>query len=529
MARVAHIKDTFKHALIFGSAGLIGKVVGFVMLPLYAHHLGDEGYGVIGMIDVVLSGLTLLIGYGFAGAMSRFYYETADVDQRKMVVSTSIILMFLMVIVVTLPVLILHDPIAYLAFGRDGWGHYIVLAVIAFMAEMTAQTAENYIVIRQESLYLSILSLGKLAISLPLNVYLIAIQGMGVEGYLYASVITGVIYTLVMHVDALRRVGLVFDREIARRALAFSLPLLPGYVAMFIRGSANSVILRVMGGLALVGVFEMLFKFVTLIGFFAVEPFSKIWQVKRFEVCDLEGGPAIMARVFTYHTAVLLFLALLFSLEIPLVLRLLTPPEFWLSGFIVFLAVMGRVALAAYYHMFFGLLYAKKTFKISIIQMITAVVNLGMSAVLISLYDIMGAVVATFLFTLFQCVIAYLMARPYFRVPFEWNRINQMLILTVGLYWVAKDFSIRNTGLDAWVVQHLVPSVKQIGIFLHFDRVWNGKIMLYLVDGAPLVTDGFLLFLYSGFFIIGLLVLRIIPGQVILDLLHSKNIRRELV
>jgi O-antigen/teichoic acid export membrane protein len=47
MARVAHIKDTFKHALIFGSAGLIGKVVGFVMLPLYAHHLGDEGYGVI--------------------------------------------------------------------------------------------------------------------------------------------------------------------------------------------------------------------------------------------------------------------------------------------------------------------------------------------------------------------------------------------------------------------------------------------------------------------------------------------------
>jgi hypothetical protein len=59
----------------------------------------------------------------------------------------------------------------------------------------------------------------------------------------------------------------------------------------------------------------MLFKFVYLIGIFAVAPFTKIWQVKRFEVCDLKDGPEIIAKVFTYHMVVLIFMGLIFPLK----------------------------------------------------------------------------------------------------------------------------------------------------------------------------------------------------------------------
>lgn len=526
MTAATHIQSTFKHALVYGSAGLIGKAIGFIMLPIYSHHLQAEGYGVIGMIDTVLSVMTLLIGYGISGAMSRFYFETDDQQQRNTLVSTIIILMFFLVIVVTLPVLLFHQQVAWLAFGRADWGHYIVLAVLAFMASMTSKNAENYILIRQRSVFLSVVSLLRLILSLFLNIYFIVYLQLGVLGYLYASLIDAVAYTIFMHVVALREVGGHFDRAVAKEVMVFSLPLLPGYLAMFVRGNADRVMLRTFLGLAQVGVFEVLFKFATLIGFFAVEPFSKIWQVKRFEVCDLKDGPAIMARVFTYHMAVLLFLALVFSLEIPVALKLLTPQEFWLSGFIVFFAVLSRVFNAAYYHMFFGLLHAKEMFKVSLIQISSAVISLGMTVPLIWAFGLMGAVTASLLSVIVQCFIAYYLAAPYYRIPFEWGPVFRMLLLTLSLFVLAKDFTVTGGHLESWLMNDMAPWLREIGGLLHLDRVRDGKLLNYLVNGLPHVVDGGLLLLYCGLFIVGLVFLKVIPGGMVRRIFHVETLRK---
>ena len=95
------IKSTFKHAFIYSGASILGKAVGFIMLPVYAHFLRGEGYGIIGMIDVVLSVLTLLIGYGISGALLRYYFEKETVRQKNVLVSTTIILMFLLALIST--------------------------------------------------------------------------------------------------------------------------------------------------------------------------------------------------------------------------------------------------------------------------------------------------------------------------------------------------------------------------------------------------------------------------------------------
>ena len=45
MTETIEIKSTFKHALIYSSSNIIGKAVGFIMLPVYANFLRGEGYG----------------------------------------------------------------------------------------------------------------------------------------------------------------------------------------------------------------------------------------------------------------------------------------------------------------------------------------------------------------------------------------------------------------------------------------------------------------------------------------------------
>jgi O-antigen/teichoic acid export membrane protein len=525
MKNSSHIKNLFKHAVIYGSAGILSKAIGFIMLPIYSHQLQAEGYGVIGMIDTVLQLLTLVIGYGISGAMSRFYYETDDARRRKLIVSTTITLMFFLVVAVTLPVLFFSRQVAYLAFGRGDWAHYIVLAIFAFMANMTSKNAENYILILQKSLFLSIVSLVRLIFGLALNIYFIVLLKMGVLGYLYASLIEAVGHTLFSHVYAFAKVGFGYDRRIARQVLGFSLPMLPGYIAMFIRGNADRVILRTYLGLSTVGVFEVLFKFATLIGFFVVEPFSKIWQVKRFEVCDLENGPDLLARVFTYHMAIMLLVGLFFSLEIPVAMRLMTPKEFWLSGFIVFFAVMSRVLNGAYYHLFFGLLYAKKTFKISILQTATAIVSLALTYPLILLYGLPGTVVASLLSVVFQCTLGFIMARSYYYVPYAWKAVSSMTLLMIGLYWLAKDFSFADTWIGPWIQMRLAPLVRSALVLLSLDQFKNGKLVSYLVDGLTNVCDGLALACYCMLFVVGLVLLKVIPAEMVGRLLRVSTLR----
>jgi hypothetical protein len=174
--------------------------------------------------------------------------------------------------------------------------------------------------------------------------------------------------------------------------------------------------------------------------------------------------------------------------------------------------------------MFFGLLHAERTFAVSVIQIAAAAINVALSALLVATAGMMGAVVATFVATIVQCVMAYYMARPYFVIPFEWGRVSRMVALMFGLFWIAKDFHIGKTGMSTWVTEQFIPFVEQMGHTLAFDRLWNGKLMLMLIDRAPFVIDGVLLFFYSGLFVAGLLLLKIIPSDVVWNLLRLRRL-----
>ena len=526
MATNKDISSTLKHALIYSASGILAKAIGFIMLPVYAHYLRGEGYGIIGMIDVVLSMVTLLIGYGVQGAMSRFYYEKTTDKERNGLISTAIILMFFMVLSVSLPVLLFNDQIAWLAFGKTGLGYYIALAIMTFIADMTARAAETYILIRQKSVFYVFLSLLKLILGLSLNIYLIVYLELGVLGYLYSGLVVGIVFTIILHSYALFNTGLHFLKTDAKEILRFSLPLLPGYIAMFIRTNTNRVLLRTFLGLTQLGAFEMIFKFATLIGLFVVEPFSKIWAIKRFEIADTKDGPATMSKIFTLQLVVMLFVGLILSVEIPVILKILTPKEFWLSGGIAALAVLSRIILASYYHFFFGLLYAKKTYKISMLQWIIAAVYLCLAFLLIKPYGIYGAVIASCLTHFIQCGIAFKMATPYYKIPFEWNKIFVMLGFTIFLFFIIDIISITEiAGLGYWLKQIASKPIEILMLLFHLDAIKDGKLVTYTLGNIPLLVDGGVKFLLSFLFIAGLIAGNVIPREKFFTIIKTRSFK----
>ncbi|AJY68200.1 hypothetical protein RW64_00605 [Geobacter sulfurreducens] len=514
MSNNSHIKSTFRNAIIYSGATIVSKIIAFFMLPVYAHYLQAEGYGIIGMVDVVISVATMMIGHGVSGSMWRFYYQKETEEERNTLVSSTLVLMLVMVVTASLPLLIFHEQLGTIAFGKSGLGFYIVIASLTFICEMTSKTAEAYILIRQKALVFTTVSILRIILGLSLNIYFVVHLELGIMGVLYSSLICGFAATVFMHVYAISKVGIHFSRTAVREVLGWSVPLLPGYIAMFVRGNADRVIMRTTLGLAQLGAYEMLNKFVSLLGVFIVEPFSKSWDAKRYEICDNPEGPGTMAKMFTIQVALLIFVGMVLALEIPLLLRVLTPKEFWLGQSVAALMVVSRILNAAYYQLNFGLNYAKKTSTLSRIQIVSSVLDVGLNASLIPLFGILGAAVASCVVAVIQCVMAFFGARGYYPIFFQWRKIIQILLAGGVIFAAISQLSLESLGIAERLNRELAPTIHSAMTAMHLDAVKNGKLIQYTVNNISIIINGCLRLILSLIFIPTMIYMEVFPRRI---------------
>ncbi len=119
-------KSTFKHTAIYSFAAVLGKAIGFFMLPFYAHIFGAIGYGVVGLIDVSLSFLMSLLARGVAGALARFYHEEEG-HYKNLVISTGIWLVSGAALLLVVIAALFSKPICSLLLGDSS--HYVLLCL----------------------------------------------------------------------------------------------------------------------------------------------------------------------------------------------------------------------------------------------------------------------------------------------------------------------------------------------------------------------------------------------------------------
>lgn len=518
------IAQTFKHTLVYSSSTIIAKAVGFIMLPIYAHCLDSEGYGIIGMIDVFLSVFVVFAGYGISGAMERIYFQRTDENSKNQLISTAIILLFFIIAVLCVPSIFFAEQFALLTFGASGMGEFIVLATLTFLGTMTSQNAEVYLQIKKKSFLLAFLSLTRLIIGLSLNIYFIVYKGMGVLGYLYSGLITSWVSTIILHVISFSKTGWHFSLFDAKELIIFILPLIPGVIANLIGNNANRIILRSFLGLSMLGVFEMLFKFVTLIGIIITVPFMKIWSVQRLEIADDKNGPIIIAQMYTIYLSLLLFFGLILSVEIPLLLQILTPPSFWLTGKIIIIAVFSRILAASYYHFWFGLVYAKKTFEISKINMWMVLFNLISAALLIKFFGLLGAIVQGCISNLAKCLLGLHRANKYYKIPFEWLKIIKLIIFAMVMFLAVDSISLSSiNGFNQWLSINIAPVLKLILQFSYLDTIKDGKIVIILIEKLPLILDLGVKFIFCLFFLIGLFIYNATLREKMMHLLKNRH------
>jgi len=490
MARQAGmVRETFKHAAIYSGATMIGRMMGFIMLPFYAHVLQAIGYGVIGMIDTGLVMLGSLLAYNFQGAVVRIYHEQAELKDKRSVVSSGTLLVAMIVLPLAGLGMAFSAPISQGLLGSSEYWPLVCMALGTFFLDMTGQTARSLLVIERRSATYSSLSLLRLMLGLSLNIVLIVILQWGLTGYFLSALITSSISETIAVAIMARSCGWRWHRTLGKALLDYQLPLIPGALARFASRQVERIVVRYQLDLSALGVLEMAYKFPVLINMLLLQPFLQSWGTKSIEIADQEGGPRRIADMFSYFLFVGAFGFVLMSVNIRTVLELLTPPAFWPAAQVAVVQSAHIVLMGVANYAAFGLFYAKRTDLMARITIVTSIAKVGLSYLMISIWGLHGAAWSGLVTTSVMVIWRSVLGQRFYRLEPEWGKIMLIVVAAGGL--VAGIGQVSTESIATWGAP-AVDLMGRMATSLEGTALgdWkNGKLIELFLERSPLVLD----------------------------------------
>ena len=426
-----------RHSVIYGLSNVLDRMVGFLMLPVYTRFLTPSDYGIMELIYMTTSIISLVVGLGVEAAVGRFYFDYADEGQRKKVISTAIIGYGAMVFAVILAMIPFASPMARLVLDSAEYADLFEIALLTLALGIVLPIVYAYMRVRQKSFQYMITKVMMTAAGLGMNIYFVVLAKMGVYGILMSNLLAHLIFTVVLNIFTLKQTGFRVDYKLLKEMLKFGLPLIPSNISAYIVQASDRYFVKQYGNISMTGLYAMGYKFGTLVNQFVTSPFIQIWSPRRFEYFGKEGYELIYARIFTYFCILSLFAGLLISLLSKEIIRFMATEPFWAAYKVVPIVTLAYIIFSFHYHFNVGIMMKKATKYIAYVNVTNGILNLVLNFILIKKYTIWGAAVATLLCFIFKSSMTYYYSNRLYKIRMEWRRIVMLFATAFALFFAA--------------------------------------------------------------------------------------------
>lgn len=448
---IAPVRDLLKSSGIYAIASMAPPVVSLVLAPFLTHHLSPADFGILAILNTLISlgaGITQL---GLGSAFFRAYgYDYTSSEDRRYVLGTVTILLCLVSLPTVIVVALMAPFLAHLMFGQPALSGFVVLAAgVIFLRNLSIP---GFAWLRAESrpFFFSLLSIGNLLITLVANIVLVGVLHLGLAGSLlatgcgYAGVIICTLPIILLHAVLRMRA------DIVRNLLAFGIPLVFNFIAVWILELADRYLLGIFSSFAETARYAVGYTLGSAMSIIVIGPFTLAWPTAMFAIAKREDAPQIFKLVFRWLSMFLLFAAFGLSIVGIILLDWLFPVSYH-SGANVIPIVAASVAFYGVYYVFgVGESVTRKTWWTPILLAIAALVNVALNLVLIPHYGAMGAAVATLIAYIVLASFGYIVNQRLYPVPFEIGIFLIALLIGTALY-IGSDFLGRGFGTyGAW-------------------------------------------------------------------------------
>ena len=222
----SELKVVLRHSTTYAVSNFLSRIVSFVMIPVYTRFLSPDDYGILELITITLTVLSIVLAGGLTEAVSRFYFDYKEQRDRNRVISVGLISFIVLGVVAFAVLAPFSGWLSALVLGSSEYKSFFLIAVAYMSMSLWLQLIYAYFRVSRRSISLTVSSLAGLVVSLSLNILFVVGLKIGVEGILLATLITQSLQVAVLMPMTFKKVGTAFDFPLLNKMFRFGFPVI---------------------------------------------------------------------------------------------------------------------------------------------------------------------------------------------------------------------------------------------------------------------------------------------------------------
>ena len=422
------LKDFIKDSLVYGAGAVFTRSVSLLLVPLLTRTLAPNDYGATDILTLVGSLVALSVALEISQAVPRFFAD-ADTEEARVAYASSALWFTVAVYTLVCTAAILGSRSIVSLLLTPGYVSLFQSAVVWYAATGIFYLVQGQLRWERRAAEYAIASVLAASVSLAAVAMLLLHLHLGAPAVFVGQAAGNAVGATVALYFARRSFGPVFNWERCKEMLRFSAPLVPSGLAVFVALYSDRVIVQRLMSLADVGKLAVGYRVASVVGLIMVG-FQSALMPLVFAKYREPDTPVNMARIFGVFSAFALLLCTtlgLFSREIVMVL---TNPRYYTAANVVPL-LAPAVLLSSMYIFAPGLVIAKRTASIAVLNFAGAALNVVLNLLLVPVLGIVGAATATLVSAALTFALYMISSQRHYPVPHQWSRLSTALLASV--------------------------------------------------------------------------------------------------
>ena len=398
-------------------------IVPIFLLPILTRFLGPADYGIIATFRVLLTILVLLIELNMTGAVgvNFFHLEREDFEIYMSNVFWVIGINTLIVFVGTL---FLRNKLAALIKFPSNW---LIFALVFAFFQVLSRILLTVWRVEQKASFYTAFQVSQTLLNIAFSLIFVVWLKLGWEGRVLGIGITAIISGIfAFFVIVLPYLRLKINSNYIKDALIFGIPLIPHSLSGWITTATDRLFINAMVNLSATGLYSVGYQIGAVIRMVAMS-FNKAWSPFLFEkLKNIDGKTKLKIVKFTYAAFLgYVLLAILLSLVSLPILKIFVTKRFWAANRYVIWISMAYAAQGMYFLVVGYIFFLKKTYILTWITLLSALVNVPLNYFFIKWHGSIGAAEATTVTFFLKFLMAWGLSALLYPMPWFLGKLNK--------------------------------------------------------------------------------------------------------
>lgn len=438
---------------IYGLSSIVGRLINFMLVPLYTRVFLPGEYGVVTEMYTYVAFLLIILTYGMETAFFRFSEEGQE--QKNTVFSTSLLAILTTSTLFFILVSIFRTPLSEAMRYPDNVEYIMILAAVIALDAIAAipfarLRAEN------KALRFAIIKLTGIGVNISLVLFFLLLcpwlmqnapndykpfvnfiykPDIGV-GYVFIANLMATVVTLLLLSPVMLSVRLVPDQKLLKKMLVYALPLLVAGLAGWVNEALDKLLLKYLLpeniAMSQVGIYGAVYKLSIMMTIF-IQAFRFAAEPFFFAQAKEDNAKSIYASVMNYFVMACLVIFLGITLFIDIAKHFIGAN--YHEGIVVVpILLLANMFLGIYFNLSIWYKLTGQTAFGAWFSVAGALITIALNLWWIPIIGYVGSAWATLVCYTSLAILSYAFGQKHYTIPYNIFKIMLMIVFAIVIY-----------------------------------------------------------------------------------------------